>query len=237
DGVTLQGVDIDVGAAIAAALKTNLQFSNVATFAGLIPGIQSGRYPFAMASITDRKDREEKVDFVNYVNVGLGILVAAGNPKKIAGLEDLCGTTVAIPTGSVAGDVMANQSKKCIEAGKGAITINTFPGQDQAQLQLRTGRADANINDYPVVVYNAKESGGTLEATAANFCTAPFGIATMKNEPELVAALKTGLETAIQNGEYAKILKKWGLESIALRTVTVNGAITQEVDPVCLPSQ
>ena len=54
----------------------------------------------AMSSLTDRVDREQVVDFVDYLNVGIGLLVAAGNPKKIDTLDDLCGRTLAVEVGT-----------------------------------------------------------------------------------------------------------------------------------------
>ena len=42
-------------------------------FDGLIPGVQSGRYPTAMECISDSLDREKQVTFVDFVYDNRGV--------------------------------------------------------------------------------------------------------------------------------------------------------------------
>lgn len=234
DATTIIGVDVEIANAIGKELNTKFKFSSLSGFGGIIPAIQAGRYPISLAAMTDKASRRETVDFVDYANVGLGMVVAAGNPKHIETLDDLCGATLATETGSSAIEIGNNQSKKCVAAGKPPVTVAIYPAEAQAQLQVKTGRADVNMHDYPVAIYTAENSGGTLAASKANFCKAPFGIAIKKGEPELLNAIKVGLDASIKNGEYQKILKKWDMDAVAIDKAVVNGeGLNKNVEDVC----
>jgi polar amino acid transport system substrate-binding protein len=90
DGKTIIGMDVDLGAGIAAKLGLKATFTNV-TFDQIIPGLAGGKYNLGMSSFTDTKEREAKVDFVTYYTAGTSVMVLKGNPAKIGGPDDLCG--------------------------------------------------------------------------------------------------------------------------------------------------
>src|SRR4051794_9988204 len=95
------GIDADIIEAIAKQLQLKVNWINI-KFESIIPGITAKRFDVGMTGITDTKQREQVVDFVNYANVGSGIIAQKGNPKNVKGLDSLCGLTVAAETGDVA---------------------------------------------------------------------------------------------------------------------------------------
>jgi polar amino acid transport system substrate-binding protein len=64
-------------------------------------------------------------------------------------------------------------------------------------------------NDFQVV-------GDQVEA-------APYGIAVAKNNTQLRDALQAAMDAIIKNGEYEKILTKWGVTDGAVKAATING--------------
>jgi polar amino acid transport system substrate-binding protein len=50
----------------------------------------------------------------------------------------------------------------------------------------------------------------------------PYGIAIRKGDSELRDALQSALRAIIADGTYDRILAKWNLKSLALRTAAVN---------------
>jgi polar amino acid transport system substrate-binding protein len=44
-----------------------------------------------------------------------------------------------------------------------------------------------------------------------------------KNQTQLRDALKAALDAVIANGEYEKIMKKWGVTDGAIKEATING--------------
>ena len=220
----LVGWEVELGRALAARMGVKADFQKV-QFAQILTGLQSGRYDLGLSGISDTKAREQVVTFVDYFSAGTSLIVPAGNPKHISSISDLCGDTVAIETGTSQVGFSQDQSAKCVAAGKKPIEIKTFPDETQVQLQIRTGRADAGLNDFPVAAYIALQSDGKLEAVrGGEKFSAPYGIAISKDKPQLVKAVQAALKDVIADGTYDKILKEWNLENGALKTAVINGA-------------
>jgi polar amino acid transport system substrate-binding protein len=226
------GIDPDLAKALGKQLGVDFQFQN-GTFDGLVTGMNSGRFDLIMSAMTDTKNREEgrddsgkKVgagaDFVNYFQAGSTILVKKGNPEHIDSLEDLCGKTVALQRGTANQTLAQEQSKKCDKP----IEILDFKKDTEALLQVKQGRAVADINDYPVAAYNAKTSGGgeDFEVVGDQINAAPYGIAVDKKSTELRDAVQAALNAIMKNGEYAKVMKKWEVTNGALDEATINAA-------------
>ena len=109
-----------------------------------------------------RKEREPPVDFVTYFSAG-----TSGRRRPGAGSIR---TTPAArrspcrrpPTEET--DELPAKSKACTDAGKPAIEIMPFDGQDAATNAVVLGQADAMSADSPVTPYAIKQSDGKLEA-------------------------------------------------------------------------
>ena len=219
DGKTLMGFDIDLGNAVAARLGLKIQFAN-AKFDSILTGIQGNRYDLAFSSFTDNKERQAKVDFVDYFTAGTSILVKKGNPEKISKLEDLCGKNIALESGTV--QVTIAKGAKCTGGKK--INIAQLPDDSAARLQVKTGRAVADMNDFPVAAYTAKTAGGgnDFEVVGTQYETAPYGIAVSKDLTGLRDAIQAALKAMVADGSYDAILKKWDIDQGALKDITVN---------------
>ncbi|MGE0237296.1 MAG: ABC transporter substrate-binding protein [Parvibaculaceae bacterium] len=220
---TYAGIDADIITAIAKSLGAEVKWVNI-KFDGIIPGISARRFDVGMTGITDTVERQKAVDFVNYANVGSGLIVQAGNPKKISTLDDICGLTVASQTGDLATTYAKRQSDKCVAEGRAKVTVNEFPEATQSLLQLQGGRADVVIHDYPLSAYKVQKSEGQLEIAGQQFNNAPYGMAITKNNIALRDSLMKGLDAIIASGEYAKILEKYGVAEIGIAKATYNAA-------------
>jgi polar amino acid transport system substrate-binding protein len=228
------GIDPDLAAAMGKQLGVDFQFEN-GTFDTLITGLRSKRYDIAMSAMTDTKDRQEGidsdtgkkvgegVDFVDYFTAGVSIYTKKGDDQGIKTWSDLCGKKIVLQRGTVSEDLAKAESKKC-PAGK-KIAIEPFDNDQQAQTRLRAGGADAGSSDFPVAAYAVKTSGGgkDFQLVGEQVEAAPYGIAVAKNQTQLRDALKAALDAIIDNGEYDKIMKKWGVTDGAIKEATING--------------
>lgn len=70
-----------------------------------------------------------------------------------------------------------------------------------------------------------KTAGGgkDFELVGEQVEAAPYGIAVAKGNTELRDALKAALDAVIKNGEYEKIIAKWGVEAGSVKEASVNG--------------
>ena len=223
DGKTVMGIDPDIAKAMESQLGIRFEFQN-GTFDGLITSLRSKRIDLVMSALSDTPERQKLVDFVDYFTAGTSILVKKGNPEKITGLDDFCGKTIALQRGTTQEDVAKAQAAKCKAAGK-PLKVLAFDRDTEALLQVKQGRAVADMNDFPVAAYNAKISGGgnDFEVVGEQIEAGPYGIGVRKEDTQLRDALQKALQAIIDNGEYAKVLEKWNVAQGAVTTATVNG--------------
>ena len=216
------GFDVDLMNAIAGTLGLTPEYRE-ADFSKIIPSIQGGTFNVGMSSFTDTKEREASVDFVTYFSAG-----TSWAQNKGAGIDpnNACGKKVAVQaTTTQETDELPAKSKACTDAGKPAIEIVPFDGQDAATNAVVLGQTDAMSADSPVTLYAIKETGGKLEAAGEVFDSAPYGWPVKKGSP-LAASLQKALEHLIETGAYKTIASNWGVESGMIDKPVINGAVS-----------
>jgi polar amino acid transport system substrate-binding protein len=221
DGHTVIGMDPDLMKAIGAVMGLKVKVVNV-PFASIIPGMAAGKYDVGASSFTDTKEREKTVDFVTYLSVGEAFLSKANSGVNPKALADLCGLTVSVESGTVELDDATAQNKKCKAAGKPAIKLLVFPDQNGANLALRSGRAQVDFADSPIIAYQVRQLGVQVQS-GPTFGVAPYGLALPKGNG-MAQAVLAALKQLMANGTYAAILKKWQLQSAAITNPVINGA-------------
>lgn len=219
DGTTILGFDKELTDALGAQLGVTFTWSN-ATFDGLITQLASQKIDVVVSGMSDTKERQAKVDFVDYYQAGAMILVQKGNPAHITRLSDLCGKTIAVQRGTTQEGYAQEQSKTC----PAPITILSFDRETEAMLQVKNGRAVADLQDYPVATYNARTSGGgnDYEVVGEQIQAGPLGIAVAKGDTGLRDAVKAAVQSLIDNGTYAKLIAKYQTPLGAVASATIN---------------
>jgi polar amino acid transport system substrate-binding protein len=217
------GWDIDLANALGAKLGVSVSYS-IAKFDNIIPSVTGGRYDLGVSSFTDTTDREKQVDFVNYYNAG--VLWASAKGKTVDP-DNACGLKVAVEAGTYEDtDEVPAKSKACTDAGKAAIQVLKFDGQDQATNALVLGQVDAMSADSPITDYAISKQGDKIQAAGTTFDVAPYGIAVNKGS-KLTDVIKNALQSLIDDGTYTKILTKWGVQDGAVTSADVNAASKQ----------
>jgi polar amino acid transport system substrate-binding protein len=207
DGQTAVGYDVDFAKAIAATLGLKAKVQT-AEFTGIIPALGS-KYDLGISSFTVNADRLKAVNMVTYFNAGVLWAVQKGNPKKI-NLDDICGKTVGVQTGTVEEDPdVSGRSKACTDAGKPAINIVTLKNQTDVTTRLVNGSIDAMSADSPVIGYALSQTGGQLETLGKVYDAAPQGIIVAKDDTALADLINKVVNKLIADGTYGKILAAW----------------------------
>ncbi|HEX3546429.1 MAG TPA: ABC transporter substrate-binding protein [Mycobacterium sp.] len=216
------GFDVDLMNAVAGTLGLTADYRE-ADFAKIIPSIQGGTYNVGMSSFTDTKEREQSVDFVTYFSAGI---LWAQRPGSNIDPNNACGKKVSVQaTTTEETDELPAKSKACTDAGKPAIQIVPFDGQDAATNAVVLGQTDAMSADSPVTLYAVKQSNGKLETAGDIADSAPYGWPVAKGSP-LAQSLKQALEHLIQTGAYKQIATNWGVEKGLIDKPVINGAIS-----------
>lgn len=223
------GFEVDLLNAIATKLGTTVEFHEQA-FDTIIASLQSGKHDLAVSSMSDTVDRQKVLDFVDYFQGGASLIVQAGNPKNVTGLAGLCGSTVTTEAASWEVDVLASASKACTDAGKKAITTLALPSDVAAQNAVRAGKAVAYLSDSQAAAYTAKVAGGgkyfelVVDPENPNgYESGLIGVGILKSNKDLTKAIQLAVASLIKDGTYLDLLKKWNLESFAVKEATVNG--------------
>jgi polar amino acid transport system substrate-binding protein len=221
DGHTVIGMDPDLVKALGAVMGLNVKLVNT-TFEAIIPGLAAGRYDIGASSFTDTKEREKTVDFVTYLSVGQAFLSKSTGGPKLNTLAELCGHTVSVEKGTTELEEAEKQNKRCKSAGKPAIKLLVFPGQDGANLALSSGRSEIDYADSPIIAYQVRQLGVSVRSSPT-FGAAPYGLAIPKGNG-MAKPILAALKVLMANGTYLAILKKWQLESAAISNPVINGA-------------
>jgi polar amino acid transport system substrate-binding protein len=190
-----------------------------------------------MSAMTDTKDRQEGIDsstgkkvgagidFVDYFTAGVSLYTNKGDDQGIKTWDDLCGKTIAVQRNTFSHDLAKDQAKKCKDDKKKALKIEDFATNPEAETRMRSKGADVVSADFPVAAYSVKTSGGGkyFEIVGDQVEAGPYGIALAKDNTKLRDALQAAVQAIIDNGEYEKIIKKWGVEDGAITEAKVNG--------------
>ncbi|MFC0228230.1 ABC transporter substrate-binding protein [Serratia aquatilis] len=224
----MEGASADLAQALGEVIGVKIEHASVSGLSGLLSGIQSGRYQLSMGPVGDFPARQAKNDFIDFVQEFVVFAVQAGNPQKINTLDDTCGKRIAVMSGGSAEQVIHKQSEKCTEAGKPAVTIQSFTDQPTSILAVRSKRSDAFFSSQAPLTYFVSLSNGELELSGQGqsngFGDLYQGMVMPKDSP-LSKVLLAGLQELFDNGTYAAIMKKWHLEGNMLKVPGINIAV------------
>jgi polar amino acid transport system substrate-binding protein len=221
DGKTVIGFDVDLFNAVAAKLGLKTQWTS-AKFDAIIPGVESGKYEVGVSSFTINPERMQQVNMISYFSAGTQWAAKQGNPSGVQP-DNACGKKVAVQTSTVQDtDDLPKRVSACKSAGKPAINIDRYQGQDQATAAVVSGKDDAMLADSPVVAYAVKQTNGQLQLLGNIYDSAPYGYVVKKDQTDFAQALSGAVGALISDGTYKQILTKWGVEAGAITNSTVN---------------
>jgi polar amino acid transport system substrate-binding protein len=221
DGLTIIGMEPDLGVQVGRILGVSLQFRNF-DFATLMGRVAGGDLDLAISAMTDTPERAKSADFVSYFRAGTSIVVQRGNPAGITELNDLCGKEVAVEGGTTQVDLLARTQRNCVNK---PILVKTYPTNSDALLQLRTGRAVAVLNDYPPAVFlvnDARTRSQYQLASNQQYEPGLYGIVVAKGQLRLRDAVQGALKQLLRSGVYTDVLTRWHIQDGAVQQITIN---------------
>ncbi|MEU2715348.1 ABC transporter substrate-binding protein [Streptomyces sp. NPDC007205] len=224
DNKTVIGVEPDLAYLVAAVLGLKPHISTV-SWENIFVGLDSGKYDVGFSNITDTEERKEKYDFASYREDNLGFEAKKGSGLKVTGPKDVAGRTVAVGSGTNQEKLLIEWSKEDVKAGLKPVNIKYYQNDSDTYLALQSGRIDLYLGPNPTAAYHAATTGrsevvGTYSGAGATL--QGLIAATTKKDNGLVKALADALNEIIDNGTYAKVLKRWGLSGEAVAKSEIN---------------
>ncbi len=153
------GADIDIGAGVSKAMGVQVQFRNVG-FDGIIAALLAKKCDAIISGMTDTAERRRQVDFTDYVDVGMSLMVKKGNPSHVTGLGSLSGRTVAVQVGTTEKAALEAENGVLAKQHRKPIAIKLFQKDSDAAAALVTGKVDAYFSDDPPIAYYVKNVAG-----------------------------------------------------------------------------
>ncbi len=226
DTATGQAKGFDVDLITAIAQRMGLQAKVVTTkFDTIIDDLVAKRFDVVISALSVTPERQKKVDFVPYLNVGESLLVQAGNPLNLKSTADLCGKNVGVQDGTTEQIDLKTASAACVKAGKPAINVTTLQDQTAVIQLLVSHRVVATYQDSPLTDYYNKLNPGQFTVGGSVVNAGPEGIAVRKGDTSMFNAVQTAYNQLKASGAYHSLILKWGFtsEEISLidrRTIT-----------------
>ncbi|WP_442221145.1 ABC transporter substrate-binding protein [Rhizobium sp. 2YAF20] len=219
------GASAELTTAIGQILGIEITNATVGGFPALLTGINSGRFQYAEGPVGDFPSRENANDFVDYVQEFVVFAVEKGNPKGIRSLDSACGHNIAVMAGGSAEKVIKAQAEKCSKDGKPALQVQSFTDQPTSILSVRSKRSDAFFSSQAPLTYFVSQANGQLELAGTGekngFDNLFQGAVLPKGSP-LSPVLRDAIKELVNNGTYAAIMKKWGLENNMIKEPGIN---------------
>lgn len=205
------GSDIELGNELSKRLGLKTKWINI-PFSGLIPALQAGQCNAIMSQLFIKPQRLQVINELPYM-WSQEILIFKKGAKVVDDPVEMSGKKVATVTGTTATVLLEQANEKLKKEGKPPVTIVEFPQGTDAFQQLMLGQVDAYGAAYEIGTYYDKTNPNEIVTGKKPFYKILTGIGIRKDEVGLSAAFQTQLAAMMKDGSYAKIFKKWGLES------------------------
>lgn len=203
---SLQGFEIDLAKAVCAVEKLDCTFV-AQDWEGLIPGLLANKYDaiFASMSITDERRKVVAFSEKYYSSPALFAVDSAN-----AGMD----VSPAAMRGKIVGAQAATVSARYLEQvyAPAGVEVKLYSAQDEANLDLVSGRLDAMLCDKLVLLpwLNDTDEGKCCRSAGGDIADPAFfgdgvGAALRKEDAGLKAVIDRGVEALRADGEYARI--------------------------------
>jgi polar amino acid transport system substrate-binding protein len=203
----LVGFDIDIAKALCEKMKADCTFV-AQDWDGIIPALLANKYDAIIASMSITAERAKKVAFSDkYYNTPARFVAQKGS-----GITD---TSPEALKGKVIGAQSSTTHSSYLEDIYRGAEIKLYGTQDEANLDLASGRTDLVLADSIVLLEWMKTKDGACcefvgkDVTSEKHFGKGAGIAMRKEDTELKDAMNKALAEIIADGTYKKINEKY----------------------------
>ncbi len=213
----LTGVVIDVLHQIFDKMGVKEFDGGLTTFGGLIPGLKAKRFDLVTSSIYIKPDRCAQVAFAEPLYIlGDGIVVTAGNPKKIHSYADIAKDPTIKLAYTVGGTGITDNAKAMGVKDEQLVAVTDDPGGYAA---VQAGRADGFANPATILEGQLKALGDSGLERASPFEQPSengkprYGFASFAvrlEDQDLLAEINKHLAELRTRPEFMAIMEKYG---------------------------
>jgi lysine-arginine-ornithine-binding protein len=204
----VKGFDIDVAKEICKEIKANCTFKTQA-WDGIIPGLLYKKYDVIAASMSITKKRQKKVLFtIPYYTEYASFFVPKSSKITNFDKDSLKGKTIGVQKGTIHLNYLEGEYKD-------SVKIKEYGTQEQANLDLESGRVDLVLGAEIVLSeWNTKFGKNKFELRGPKIADLKYygpgaGIAFRKKDKVLKEKFDMALNNMKKDGRMNKIWKKY----------------------------
>ena len=204
-GGQLKGFDVDIANALCAEMKADCTLV-AQDWEGLIPSLLANKYDAIVASMTITAERKQVVDFTeHYYTTPLSLVVPKDSLIADLSPASLNGKSL----GAQASTTQASYADEKLRPAGAALKL--YPTQDEVNLDMASGRLDAEVADKFVLVDWLKKDGAACCKLLGDFAgtNAQAGITVRKGDTDLKEMLNTALQAIRADGTYDRIASRY----------------------------
>lgn len=197
----LAGFDVDIAKALCSEMEIKCKIV-AQDWDGIIPGLKARKYDAIIASLSVTKERSRVVAFTDhYYSNSLSLVSSKASNLNPEALE---GKNIGAQRATIAGQYLEDTLSD-------KVSVKLYDTQDNAYLDLSSGRLDAIISDtLPAYNWLASEEGQAFEFRGDKIdIDDKIAIAVRKRDTELKEKFNTALQSILDNGTYEKINAKY----------------------------
>ena len=197
------GFDKDIAEALCAKMKAECEFVT-SDWDGIIPSLLTKKYDFIVSSLSITEERKGAVDFTDPYYSNKQQFIAPKNVDFKTDKDSMKGKVVGTQRATVAAQILDD------EYGND-ITVKLYDTQENAYLDLTSGRVDALLADkYANFEWLKSDEGKNYEFKGEPVNDSDkVGIALRKGDTELRTKLNLALKEIKEDGTYKKINDKY----------------------------
>ncbi|HXT07003.1 MAG TPA: transporter substrate-binding domain-containing protein [Roseiarcus sp.] len=197
---------------------------------GMIPGLQAGKFDVIMDGMSITEERKKQIAFSDPYSATPAAFAAA-KASPFAKLPDN-GKIINLTKNKAAGDAAIKMLKEAFKGKtlgvqvstthatfltntfKDVASIKEYKTTDERDLDLKSGRIDAELDDQPAIMAMlAKPDSGDYATFGPEFTGGDFGVGVgmgiRKSDADLVAKFNVALKAAFADGSIHKYSMKW----------------------------
>ena len=195
------GFDKDIGDALCAKMKVECEVVT-SNWDGIIPALLAKKFDFLISSLSIIEERKQAVDFTDPYYSNKLQFIAPKNVEFKTDKDSLQGKIIGAQRSTLAGTYLEDNYK--------GVTTKLYDTQENAYLDLTSGRVDAILADkYANYDWLKTDAGRAYEFKGDPLVESDkIGIAVRKGDP-LREKLNAALKEIVADGTYKKINDKY----------------------------
>ena len=198
----LIGFDVDIANALCEQMKADCEIV-AQDWDGIIPGLRARKYDAIIASMSITKERLRVVDFSEKYYSNVLAFVAPKGKALETSKEGLKGLTIGAQRATIAG-------QRLEDVYDDVVNVKLYDTQDNAYLDLNSGRLDAILSDkFPAYDWLRSDDGKGFEFKGADIDIDDKIAIAVRQGDKLKDELSAAIKAIVENGKYEEINQKY----------------------------